>query len=307
MNAIDRDALRQAAAVRWRAFRKLFDDLDRLRQRLDYQTYLLAAAGLAASLLLGFGDLATRSSIAARQAEDMQATLAQVLPGDRYDNDLLRDTRLIDDPAPGGTTVHLARKSGQVTGAAFKLSALGGYSGPIALMLGVDRDGALLGVRVVAHAETPGLGDKIEAGKSGWILKFAGRSLDNTAPERWKVKKDGGDFDQFAGATITPRAVVRGVEAGLSFFRRHRQELMEGGPAAVPSPPPPIGAIEGHELLPSHPIGVTEPCARSTGKSPATACGTTTSCSARASGSARSWPSPAPPPTAWGWASPPPP
>ena len=93
-------------------------------------------------------------------------------------------------------------------------------------MMGVDKDGAVLGVRVVAHAETPGLGDKIEVGKSNWILSFNARSLENTLPERWRVKKDGGDFDQFAGATITPRAVVRGVEAGLKFFRQHRDELL---------------------------------------------------------------------------------
>ena len=94
-------------------------------------------------------------------------------------------------------------------------------------MMGMDKDGAVLGVRVVAHAETPGLGDKIERGKSDWILSFDGRSLSNTSSERWRVKKDGGDFDQFAGATITPRAVVHGVESGLKFFQRHKAELLE--------------------------------------------------------------------------------
>lgn len=229
MSSVKQEKLRGFAVGRWQWLRRQFDDLESLRQRLDYQTYLLAAAGLVASLLLGFGDLATRGSIEARQEEDLLATLEQVLPSSLHDNDLLRDVKMIDDSGErglGATQVYLARKNGEVTAVAFKLSANGGYSGPIALVMGIGRDGAILGVRVVAHAETPGLGDKIEKAKSNWILSFEGRSLENTAPERWRVKKDGGDFDQFAGATITPRAVVGGVRGGLGFFQRHRDELL---------------------------------------------------------------------------------
>ncbi|QJD28627.1 electron transport complex subunit RsxG [Methylococcus geothermalis] len=217
---------RVEAASRWERLRRRFDDLETLRQRLDYQTWLLAAAGLVASLLLGLGDLATQGPIEQRQAEDMLATLAQVLPPDLYDNDLLRDVKTVADAGLGETRVSMARKNGEVTAVAFKLSATGGYSGPIALVMGLKADGTVLGVRVVAHAETPGLGDKIETAKSDWILSFSGRSLDNTSEEHWRVKKDGGDFDQFAGATITPRAVVGGVFKGLQFFRRHRAELV---------------------------------------------------------------------------------
>jgi electron transport complex protein RnfG len=220
------DTLRGFALGRWEKLRRQFDDLDALRQRLDYQTYILAAAGLASSLLLGFGDLATRGSIAARLEEDMQATLEQVLPSEWHDNSLLHDVKTVAE-GNAQTPVYIARKNGQVTAVAFKFIAAGGYSGPITLMMGVDKDGAVLGVRVVAHAETPGLGDKIERGKSDWILSFNKRSLENTLPERWRVKKDGGDFDQFAGATITPRAVVHGVEAGLKFFKQHRDELLK--------------------------------------------------------------------------------
>ncbi|QSA99260.1 electron transport complex subunit RsxG [Methylococcus sp. EFPC2] len=220
---------RDFAAERWEWLRRKFDDVESLRQRLDYQTYLLAAAGLVAAVLLGFSDLATRGSIELRQQEDLLATLEQVLPPDLHDNDLLGDTRTLTDQAEKGlgeTLVYVARKDGEPTAVAFKLTATGGYSGPIALVMGIDRNGVILGVRVVVHAETPGLGDKIEKAKSDWILAFAGRSLDNTSPERWRVKKDGGDFDQFAGATITPRAVVGGVQAGLGFFQRHRAELL---------------------------------------------------------------------------------
>jgi Na+-translocating ferredoxin:NAD+ oxidoreductase subunit G len=207
---------------------KQFEDLEALRKRLDYQTYILAAAALVASVLLGFGDLSTKGSIEERLAEDMRATLEQVLPSRLYDNDLLNSTQAVADDTWGETptTVYVARLGGEVSAVAFRVNAQGGYSGPIALMLGVDKQGAILGTRVIAHAETPGLGDKIETSKSKWILSFDGRSLDNTSTERWRVKKDGGDFDQFAGATITPRAVVRGVEAGLKFFQRHRDELL---------------------------------------------------------------------------------
>lgn len=229
MSSVNQERFREFAVDRWQWVRRQFDDLDALRKRLDYQTYLLAAAGLVASLLLGFGDLATRGSIERRQAEDLRATLEQVLPSRLYDNDLLHDARTIVDAVDHGlgeTSVYLARKAGEVSAVAFKVSAAGGYSGPIALVMGLDRDGVVLGVRAIAHAETPGLGDKIERNKSDWIHSFDGRSLANTVAERWRVKKDGGDFDQFAGATITPRAVVGGVQAGLKFFQRHRDELL---------------------------------------------------------------------------------
>lgn len=232
MNPVNREQMKTACQHCWQGMLRQFDDLENRRQRLDYQTYILAAATLVASLMLGIADLATHGAIERRQAEDTQATLSQVFPDVLHDNELLASVVHIADSAPGPNKipVYVARKGGEVTGAAFQWTASGGYSGPILLMVGVDRDGRLLGVRVVAHAETPGLGDKIERGKSDWIVSFDGRSLDNTAPERWKVRKDGGDFDQFAGATITPRAVVRGVEGALQFYRRHRDELVLSRP-----------------------------------------------------------------------------
>ena len=217
----------------WAAFlawvKEKIRDPDRLRGRLDYQSYLLAAAGLFASLILGFGDLSTKGSIRDRQKEDLLSTLAQVIPDRIHDNDLLQDVVEITDEAPGGlgkTEVYLARQSGLVSAVAFRMVALGGYSGPVVLVVGLDARGEVLGVRVISHAETPGLGDKIEAAKSDWIEGFMGRSIANTPAERWRVKKDGGDFDQFAGATITPRAVVAGIARGLDFFARNRLLLV---------------------------------------------------------------------------------
>ena len=229
MMMMNRETARAFAITQYEKLRRQFDDLDALRQRLDYQTYLLAACALLASLLMGFGDLITKGSIEQRQAEDLQATLGQVLPADIYDNDILAERKFIDSVGEetgfDRTEVYVARKGSEFSAAAFKLLALGGYSGAITLMMGVDKDGKLLGVRVIAHAETPGLGDKIEAQKSNWILEFAGKSLENTPLTAWRVKKDGGEFDQFAGATVTPRAVVKGVAGGLQFFERHKGEI----------------------------------------------------------------------------------
>ena len=231
MSSVNLEPLRAFAATHWEKLVRQFDDLDALRQRLDYQTYILAAAGLVSSLLLGIAHFATQDAIEARRNEDIQVTLQQVLPDGLHDNALLDDVKTITEQTGKAgalaTPVYIARRNGAVTGVAFKFTANGGYSGPIVLMIGMDKSGTVLGVRVVAHAETPGLGDKIERNKSDWIESFVNRSLENTPAERFKVKKDGGDFDQFAGATITPRAVVHGVESGLQFFQRHRDELLQ--------------------------------------------------------------------------------
>ena len=113
---------------------------------------------------------------------------------------------------------------------AFSAIAPDGYTGPITLLIAVRYDGDLAGVRVVTHRETPGLGDYIEIERTPWIRGFEGKSLDTPVAARWKVKKDGGDFDQVTGATITPRAVVKAVHQGLEFFATNRERLF--APAA---------------------------------------------------------------------------
>jgi electron transport complex protein RnfG len=123
-------------------------------------------------------------------------------------------------------TVYRATKGGKVTGVAYEIAG-SGYAGPIKLMLGVDADGKVLGVRALAHKETPGLGDKIEVKKGDWILRFTGLSLGAPPKDKWKVKKDGGQFDQFSGATITPRGVVTAVRNGLEFFAANKAQMLE--------------------------------------------------------------------------------
>lgn len=206
-------------------------NLERLRPQLHFQTGILAGFALLAAILLGLADLATRGVIQQRLQEDLQSSLEQVVPADLHDNNLLENSVMIAsaDAKLGAeqTEVYLAKKHGEVTAVCFKFIAPDGYAGPISLVMGVDRNGEILGVRVIAHIETPGLGDKIEISKSKWVLSFNGKSLENLTVEQWAVKKDGGTFDQFSGATITPRKVVQAIRRGLEFYRNHQAELLE--------------------------------------------------------------------------------
>ena len=198
-------------------------DLAQLRGKLSYQAWLLAGFCFLGSALLSVGDVKTKDVIETRLAEDLKASLEQVIPSAYYDNDLLKDTLLLE----GQILVYLAKKDGKVNAVAFMITTNSGYSGAIKSIIGIDKDGQVLGVRVMTHAETPGLGDKIEVAKSDWILSFNGHSLLDLIESQWKVKKDGGVFDQFSGATITPRAVVGSVYEGLQFFKQHKEELLK--------------------------------------------------------------------------------
>ena len=205
-------------------------NLARLRPKLEFQTGILAGFALLASVLLGVTNCSTEDTIQQRLNEDLIKSLEEVVPASLHDNDMLRDTLTIPSAdfniGAKETTVYLAKKSGKVTAVCFKFIAPDGYSGAINMIMGIDRDGNILGVRVLSHKETPGLGDKIEVAKSDWILNFVGRSLDNLTPAQWAVKKDGGVFDQFAGATITPRKSVQAINRGLQLFKTHQTQLV---------------------------------------------------------------------------------
>ena len=121
----------------------------------------------------------------------------------------------------------IARQGDEVTAVIIPVVAPDGYSGRIELIVGVNRDGSVAGVRVLEHRETPGLGDKVDMKKSDWILGFEGRRLGDPPAEAWTVKKDGGVFDQFTGATITPRAVTAAVKRGLEYFEANRSALLD--------------------------------------------------------------------------------
>lgn len=187
----------------------------------------LTAFATLAAVLLAVGDQKTRPEIALRLAEDLKAILSQVVPEELHDNDLTESTLDVIGPNGEAITVHRALHGGEVVAIALPVTGQG-YAGDIELVMGVNVHGEVLGVRVLSHAETPGLGDKIEAAKADWILGFDGLSFATLAPDLWGVKKDGGTFDQFSGATITPRAVVGAVKRGLEFVHANHATLFAG-------------------------------------------------------------------------------
>lgn len=198
-------------------------NFESFREKIAYQPLLLGIFALLASGALAWASSATGDAIAAAEAKDLRDSLSEVLPPGMADNDFLKDSIELDK---GGkpVTIYRARKDGVVKAALFKLAERG-YAGEIQVLMAVDSDGRALGVRVLKHSETPGLGDKIEVKKDPWVKGFDGKSLGDPAPEKWGVKKDGGIFDQFAGATITPRAVVKAVKGGMDFFTAHKAEI----------------------------------------------------------------------------------
>lgn len=200
------------------------------RDKLAYQPLSLGIIAMVCAVALVVANNATKPGIAAAEQRDLQSSLTQVLPTGFAANDLLKDTISITGADGAPLTIYRTRNTGgAINGAVFQVSGRG-YAGDIIVLIGVDRDGKMLGARVVKHQETPGLGDKIEASKSEWIHAFEGKSLSSLPPAQWAVKKDGGSFDQFAGATITPRAVVKAVKLGLDFYASHHDEILSESP-----------------------------------------------------------------------------
>jgi len=211
-----------------------------LRKPAGHQAGLLGGFAMVAAVLLVAGNLLTKEAIEQRRAEDLLASLDQVIPPAIHDNDLLAHPLLLPLTSGETVTVYRALKGARVTAVAFPIST-DGYAGPIDLILGLNAGGEILGARALAHSETAGLEDKIDARRDNWILGFDGLSLGNPSAERWAVRKDGGDFDQFSGATITPRAVVAALKGGLELFREHRDTLLVS--AAIQESPPERTAI----------------------------------------------------------------
>ncbi|MES2606282.1 MAG: electron transport complex subunit RsxG [Pseudomonadota bacterium] len=197
----------------------------------------LAAFAFSAGILIAGVYLLTAARIADQQLATQRAALAEVLPTNLHDNDLL-SARFELDPAGSDyqqlsllglhepRAAYLAMKDGTAVGVILPLETEQGYGGPIVLLIGITAEGELTGVRTVQHNETVGLGDKIDLAISSWMHSFDNRSLANTPDVLWYVKKDGGDFDQFVGATITPRAVVAAVHNALLFFDANRERLL---------------------------------------------------------------------------------
>ncbi len=201
---------------------------------------LLGAFAVAGTALVAVTFEATRDRIAANERAALLRSLNALVSAERHDNDLFADTLQVTAPAQLGThapvTVYRARRAGKPVAAVLTPVAPDGYSGRIRLLVAINDDGKLAGVRVVAHRETPGLGDLIEETRSDWIHGFDGRSLQDPKPAGWKVKRDGGVFDQFTGATITPRAVVKAVYKTLIYSKANWEPLFAPPSDITPSP-----------------------------------------------------------------------
>ena len=192
-------------------------------------------AAAAALIVIASHDF-SKERIAANRRARLIASLNGVLDPALRDRDLatarieVTDQELLGSNDP--VDVYIAEADGQPVAAVFATTETEGYNSTIHLLIGVSRAGVLTGVRAVSHRETPGLGDAIDIQKSKWITKFDGKSLSSPARERWAVDKDDGDFDSITGATVTSRAVVKGVKNTLLYFERHRDELFTAAAAA---------------------------------------------------------------------------
>ncbi len=184
--------------------------------------WLFAVGG---TTLVALTEYSSREAIVENERQVLLRNLYALLPRDKLDNDIAEDRLELPASSLLGTDttsiVYRARLAGEPGAAIFNSIAPNGYNGKIHLLVGVYSNGNLAGVRVVKHAETPGLGDAIEIRKSPWIKSFDGKSLTNPDPPGWRVKRDGGEFDQFTGATITPRAVVAAVHNTLLYYQQN--------------------------------------------------------------------------------------
>ena len=171
----------------------------------------------------------TNERIADNQTAWLERSMQPALAGVFFDSSVTESLLTVQPPheLPGSEAALIYRvyAADKPVAALFAVSARDGYAGPIKLLIGVAMDGSLTGIRVVEHRETPGLGDRIETSKSDWVLQFDGRSLGDPGPDRWAIKRDGGDFDQLTGASITPRAIINAVRQTLHYFETNKDSI----------------------------------------------------------------------------------
>ncbi len=203
---------------------------DSLRHSVFHAAWGLSLFAIITAGLIALTQVITKDRIQSQIAQARTKALLEIVPASEFDNNLLDNAFWIDAEAQLGLKeageVFVALQQGQPRYFILPLVAPDGYTAPIRLIMSIDLSGTIIGLRVIEHKETPGLGDKIDIKKSDWVRLFEGRSLENTPEEDWAVKKDGGEFDQLTGATITPRAIVKAVYKGLQYFVMHQTELL---------------------------------------------------------------------------------
>ena len=199
-----------------------------MRQSIQKNAVFLTLFALACTLVVATTAYLTRDKINQQAERQLLKTLSYIIDPKLHNNNIYQDCILVSDPLLGSTNnqpVYLAKQNEHPIAAALTVTAPDGYNGNITLLVAIAIDGTISGVRTLKHQETPGLGDKIETRKSDWILSFTGKKLIGAKDNRWAVSKDGGMFDQFTGATITPRAVVKAIAKSLHYFQIHQEQL----------------------------------------------------------------------------------
>ena len=208
-----------------------------LGRAIGRNSLLLAGFAVLTAVLVGSAFLGTREAISESRRAAQEKALLEIVPRDRHDNSMLDDRLAAQagDPLlrlPGPRSIFRARREGEVIAVILPAYAPDGYSGGIELVVGVNRDGSIAGVRVLEHRETPGLGDAVDSRKSNWVDDFRGKALGNPPADGWAVRKDGGVFDQFTGATITPRAVIDATRRTLEYVAAEHAWLFDDPDAA---------------------------------------------------------------------------
>ena len=193
--------------------------------------FTLICFALVFTALLAYVFNITKAPIEKSEAEARMGLFNQIVPKSLYNNDLLKDSISIasnDLLGNKGTIIaNRARINDKPSAVILEALAHDGYSGDIKLLIAINVDGSIVGVRVIKHKETPGLGDYIDIAKGNWIKLFDGESLEKTVDTKWAVKKDGGQFDYMAGATITPRAIVKAVHKALQYYAANKEVLFK--------------------------------------------------------------------------------
>lgn len=192
----------------------------------------LLAFTLVGTILLALVHEVTKHPIEESIEREKLKLISQIVPASLYDNQIVEDVLEVPANALLGTRqsslIYRGRLNGEPSVAIIEALAPDGYSGDVRLIVAVNVEGLISGVRVVSHKETPGLGDYIDITKSDWVMQFDGRSLAAMQADAWQVKKDGGEFDYMAGATISPRAVIKAVHKVLQFYQQQQLALFEG-------------------------------------------------------------------------------
>jgi electron transport complex protein RnfG len=200
-----------------------------LNVAISKNTKILALFAIACTAIVGLVSELTKDRIKQQEQQQLLKTLHSIIEPSRYDNNIANDCIMMSALELGSDkvqTAYIARKSGHVVAVAMTSTAPQGYNGNIDFIMAINNDGTVSGVRVLKHQETPGLGDKIEIRKSDWITSFTGKKVLSEDDSRWAVTKDNGMFDQFTGATITPRAVVKGVKSTIDYFTKNKDRLL---------------------------------------------------------------------------------